>query len=116
MSISIPFKVNVSVYQVLKTIHEKGLPLAGLPSNKIPLPPKPFDIGTNEEARKDYSRKALAVHNYNATIDSKALLTEKIFSVADTYEQFEEFYFPLQYDFRGRIYCVPEGLNYQQND
>jgi DNA-directed RNA polymerase len=63
-----PFKVNVSVYQVLKTIHEKGLPLAGLPSSKIPLPPKPFDIGTNEEARKDYSRKALAVHNYNATI------------------------------------------------
>ena len=111
-----PFKVNVSVYQVLKTIHQKGLPLAGLPSSKIPLPPKPFDIGTNEEARKDYSRKALAVHNYNATIDSKALLTEKIFSVADTYEQFEEFYFPLQYDFRGRIYCVPEGLNYQQND
>ena len=24
--------------------------------------------------------------------------------------------FHLQYDFRYRIYCVPEGLNYQNND
>tara|TARA_B100000085_G_scaffold282611_2_gene311463 strand:- start:750 stop:2486 length:1737 start_codon:yes stop_codon:yes gene_type:complete len=111
-----PFMVNTPVYQVLKTIHDKGLAVAGLPSGKIELPPKPFDIATNEEARREYSRKALAVHNYNSTIDSKALLTEKIFTVADTYEQFDEFYFPLQYDWRGRIYCVPEGLNYQQND
>ena len=111
-----PFIINTPVYQVMKTIQDKGLSVAGLPQGKLPLPPKPHDIATNEEARKAYSRKALAVHNYNATIDSKALLTEKIFTVADTYEAFAEFYFPLQYDWRGRIYCVPEGLNYQQND
>lgn len=111
-----PFKLNVPVFQVMKTMYAKKLPIAGLPTGKIPLPPKPFDIATNVEARKEYSRKASPIYTYNATIDSKKLLTDKIFSVANTYEQFEEFYFPLQYDFRFRIYCVPEGLNYQQND
>ena len=90
--------------------------LQDYPSGKLPLPPKPFDIATNAEARKEYSRKASPIYSYNSTIDSKAILTEKIFSVADSYQQFDEFYFPLQYDFRLRIYCVPEGLNYQQND
>ena len=111
-----PFRINVPVFQVMKTVYKKGLPIAGLPSGKLPLPPKPFDIATNKEARREYSRKASPIYSYNSTIDSKAILTEKIFEVADTYEQFGEFYFPLQYDFRGRIYCVPEGLNYQQND
>ena len=35
-----PFRINVPVYQVMKTVHEKNLPIAGLPSGKIPLPPK----------------------------------------------------------------------------
>ena len=110
------FTINTPVYQVMRTIHDKGLAIAGLPSHKIEEPIKPIDIATNEVARKDYSRRKKAVCDFNATIDSKALLTEKIFTVADTYEQFDEFYFPLQYDFRFRIYCVPEGLNYQNND
>jgi len=110
------FTINIPVYQVMRTIHEKGLAIAGLPSHKIEEPTKPFDIATNEVARKDYSRRKKAVCDFNATIDSKALLTEKVFSVADTYQQFLEFWFPLQYDFRYRIYCVPEGLNYQNND
>jgi len=111
-----PFKMNVPVYQVMKAVYQKKLPIAGLPSHKLPEIPKPFDIATNEVARKEYSRKARPVFDFNATVDSKKILTDKIFNVADTYEQFQEFYFPLQYDWRGRIYCVPEGLNYQQND
>jgi len=110
------FTVSTPVYQVMKTCYHKGLDIAGLPGGKLEEPNKPFDIATNEEARKDYSRRKKAICDYNATIDSKALLTVKIFSVADTYEQFDEFYFPMQYDWRSRIYPVPEGLNYQQND
>ena len=110
------FTINTPVYQVMKTCDQNGLDIAGLPSGKLEDPIKPFDIATNEDARKDYSRRKKAICDYNATIDSKALLTIKIFSVADTYEQFDEFYFPMQYDWRSRIYPVPEGLNYQQND
>ena len=65
---------------------------------------------------KKYSQRKRAVCDYNSTIDSKFIHIQKIFSVADTYEQFLEFYFPMQYDFRLRIYCVPEGLNYQECD
>ena len=111
-----PFIVNKRTLQVMKTLYHKKLPIAGLPPYKLELPIKPHDIATNEEARKQYSHKKRSVHDYNSTIDSKFLHIEKIFSVADTYENFMEFYFPMQYDNRQRIYCVPEGLNYQECD
>ena len=51
------FTINTPVYQVMRTIHDKGLAIAGLPSHKIEEPIKPIDIATNEVARKDYSRR-----------------------------------------------------------
>ena len=50
------FTINTPVYQVMKTCYQNKLDIAGLPSGKLKLPIKPFDIATNEEARKDYSR------------------------------------------------------------
>ena len=111
-----PFIINKRVYQVMKTIFEKELPIAGFPAHKLELPIVPHDIATNEDARKKYSQKKRAICDYNSTIDSKFFHFEKIFKVAETYEHFLEFYFPMQYDFRYRIYCVPEGLNYQECD
>ena len=43
-----PFIINTPVYQVMKTIQDKGLSVAGLPQGKLPLPPKPkLPIRTN---------------------------------------------------------------------
>ena len=83
-----PFILNKRVYQVMKTIYEKKLAIAGFPSHKLELPIKPNDIATNEDARKKYSQRKRAVCDYNSTIDSKFIHIQKIFSVADTYEQF----------------------------
>ena len=44
------FTINIPVYQVMRTIHDKGVAIAGLPSHKIEEPTKPFDIATNEVA------------------------------------------------------------------
>ena len=112
-----PFKVNVKVLQVAKSVWDKGLTVGKLPSRySIPFPPKPFDIATNEEARKDYSRKKRAVHDARETQSSKILLFEGIFNLATDYAQYPNIYFPMQYDWRGRIYAVPQYLNYQNND
>mgnify|MGYP003132929040 FL=1 len=111
------FKINTKVYQVANTIFGRGSTVGKLPSTEdTPLPPKPVDIATNAEARKQWKQKASIVHEYNATLKSKRLLISKLLGVAETYENEPEIYFPLQYDFRSRVYCVPMFLNYQGND
>ena len=111
------FTINKKVYQVANTIFGNGSIVGKLPSTEdMPLPPKPKDISTNPVSRKEWKQKASIVHNYNATLKSKRLLITKLLGVADTYENEPEKYFPLQYDFRSRLYCVPMFLNYQGND
>jgi len=111
------FKINTKVYQVANTVFHNGSVVGKLPSTEdIPLPPKPFDIATNEEARKKWKRKAARVYSENAELKSKRLLIDKLLWVASEYDQYPEHYYPMQYDFRGRVNCVPIFLNYQGND
>ena len=112
-----PFKINIKVYQVANTVFHNGSVVGKLPSTEnIPLPPKPYDIATNKITRKQWKRKASQVHQENAELKSKRLLIDKLLWVADEYDQYPEHYYPLQYDFRGRVCCVPIFLNYQGND
>ena len=112
-----PFKINIKVYQVANSAFHNGSVVGRLPSTEnIPLPPKPHDIATNKKARKQWKRKASQVHQENAELKSKRLLIDKLLWVADLYDQYPEHYYPLQYDFRSRVYCVPMFLNYQGND
>jgi len=111
------FKINIGIYQVVSTIVGKGGVVGKLPSTeKIPLPPKPFDIATNEVAKTKWKRKAAPVHEENAKLKSKRLLIDKLLWVSREYEQEHEINFPMQYDFRGRLCCVPNFLNFQGND
>lgn len=111
------FKINIKVYQVANTVFHNGSVVGKLPSTEnIPLPPKPFDIATNEKARKQWKRKASQIHQENAELKSKRLLIDKLLWVAEEYDQYPEHYYPMQYDFRDRIYCVPQFLNFQGND
>ena len=82
-----PFKINIKVYQVANTIFHNGSVVGKLPSTEnIPLPPKPFDIATNEDARKRWKRKASQIHQENATLKSKRLLIDKLIWVANEYQ------------------------------
>ena len=58
-----PFKVNKAVLQVARSVWDKGLTVGKLPSKfKEEIPPKPFDIDTNIEARKEGANlKSLSV-------------------------------------------------------
>ena len=66
----------------------KGLTVGKLPSKfKEEIPPKPFDIDTNIEARKKWSKLKRAICDANETKDSKILLTKSIFEIAEDYEK-----------------------------
>ena len=53
------FKINTKVYQVANTVFHNGSVVGKLPSTEnIPLPPKPFDIATNEKTRKQIPKNS----------------------------------------------------------
>lgn len=113
-----PFVINTRVLDVLKEFWSRSLEIAGLPSREDKeLPPRPHDIATNLESRKDWSRSAMKVHKWNEVTRSKRVQLSKTVWLADKFKEFETgIYFPYQADFRGRLYCVPNFLNPQGPD
>jgi|SRR5215469_7193947 len=47
---------------------------------------------------------------------SKKLLQENILGLANVYSNIPEFFIPVRLDYRGRLYCISEYLNYQSNE
>lgn len=112
-----PWAINEPVLEVLKEAWERGLTVAKLPSREaIPLPPKPADIETNEEARKEWKKAASKVHSANAKLKSRRIQLRKVVELAERFSAYPQFYFPHQLDFRGRSYAVPMFLNPQGPD
>lgn len=103
-----PWQVNKQVLDVMKQLWDSGASLAGLPPRDgLPLPPKPFDIDTNEDAKKAYRVEAARTYQRNLSILGKRIGFNMMLGVATRYAEFERIYFPYQLDFRGRIYAIP---------
>lgn len=82
----------------------------------FPLPPKPVDIADNKLARKEWSRLASKVYGLRARTTSRALQHIQLLWLANKFKDEAALYFPMQMDFRGRMYAVPSNLNPQGND
>jgi len=111
------FKINNKVLDVAKSIWDKGLTVGKIPAKyNLDVPPKPHDIADNKQARIDWSRRKKAICEYNASLNSQRILFAKVFEIASTYQPFPSIQFPCQYDYRFRLYCVPQFFNYQNGD
>lgn len=55
-------------------------------------------------------------NNIYKSYNSKVLLQEFILEIAHFYKNFNEIYFPVRIDQRGRLYCTPSFFNYQSNE
>lgn len=112
-----PYKVNTKILEVFKEFWSNSLELAGLPSRQDrELPPRPDNIAENDEARREWSRRASKVHRWNETTRSKRVQIAKTLWLAEKFKDYPSIYFPYQADFRGRLYCVPGFLNPQGPD
>lgn len=114
-----PWRINWKVLEVMSKLWEEGTPLACIPpKDGLPLPPKPFDIETNEEARKSYRIEAARIYRRNLSILGKRIGFSMTLGLAERYAEYPAIYFPYQLDFRGRIYAVsylnPQGPDYQK--
>lgn len=112
-----PYTINHEVLAIMEGFQERNWTIPGLEGAvELELPPKPLDIETNEEARKEYSIKARNVHEHNAAAVSMRLTFQRTLAIAQRFENERVLYFPNQLDFRGRVYPMPNHLNPQGPD
>lgn len=114
----VPWKINTQVLEVVdKYFSEKRsindiLPFHGLQD----LPPKPHDMETNENARKYWRRQANMVYRTNYENKTRFFLIAKTIHIARLLKQWDKLWFPMQLDFRGRMYYSTECLHPQGSD
>ena len=125
-----PWRVNTRVHEVLALMWENGSTLAGLPDrDSEPLNPLPGGLpadATKEMTaayRKDHPEEwelfkatRKKIHSNNVRKQSKRVAILKIITTADRLAKYDEFWFPYQMDWRGRMYPVVGTLNPQGQD
>jgi hypothetical protein len=62
-----------------------------------------------DRKRKLYKRELADLESFK----SKRFVQENILAIADIFENVDEFFIPVRLDYRGRIYCSSNYLNYQ---
>lgn len=112
-----PWKINGAMLTLVKEIWEAGLEVKGLPSRlDAPLPAKPANYETNVDSKKAWKAAAADVFRNNLRSGSKRLQAAKIMWLAERFAEEKAIWFPVQLDFRGRMYHLPQYLNPQGCD
>lgn len=125
-----PWRINTRVLEVLKELWDSGVVSAGLPSREpTPLPPLPgnLPVDATKEMTKAYreanpkeweswkiDRKRAYMENTRR--QSKVVAILKILTTSERMTKYDQFWFPYQMDWRGRIYPVVGSLNPQGQD
>jgi DNA-directed RNA polymerase len=113
----VAYTLNPFIVDVARTLLERGIAVGKfVPVVETPLPPKPVDIADNAESRKDYRRRAAEVMNVNAQQFKRSCRTRMTMNAVDVFQQYEKFYIPWSFDYRGRAYPIPAFLTPQCTD
>lgn len=111
------WQINRDVLALVEELADKGLSMGKLPTaEREPMPNKPADIASNEEARKEWRRKAHAVKEKNHIRDNRALELSRVLTTATRLKGHDAIFFPHNMDFRGRIYPISHFLTPQGDD
>lgn len=118
------YHVNSYTLDVIGLIMERGGDVAGIPQlkpyDKLPaFPYKDEEIEKSEELQvlfKEHKKKIVSLIHKENQRQGKALRCTMVYKLAKDFSRFETIYFPMNIDFRGRIYPIPNGLNPQGDD
>ena len=112
----VKYRLNPFIVNVAMLLEDRGISVGKfLPIINYELPPKPFDIADNKEARKKYRREAAEVMNMRAAEFKRSCRTRMTMEAVRRYEN-REFYIPWSFDYRGRAYPIPAFLTPQDTD
>ena len=113
----VAYTLNPFTVKVAETLLEKGIGVGKfVPIFELPLPPKPPDIDTNKESRKDYRRRAAEVMNINAQAYGRSCRTRMTMNAVKIFKDKKKFFVPFSFDYRGRCYPIPAFLTPQDTD
>jgi len=111
------YKLNPFIVKVAKLLQKKEVVVGKfLPVIHYDLPPKPFDIAENEEARKSYRKAARQVMDRQAQETRRSCRTRMTMKAVDKFKDKKEFFIPWSFDYRGRAYPIPAFLTPQDTD
>lgn len=116
-----PLRVNRWLLGVVREIWASGGNLGGLPPTENPDRPEPLPDGADEKARRRQSKKLEAWHRRCIELEG---LRKSFHEAADDAAWMdrlrdaghESFWWPLQDDYRGRVYPLAPHLSYPGND
>ena len=113
----VAYTLNPFTVRVAEALLEKGVEVGKfVPICELPLPPKPVDIETNRDSRKDYRRRAAEVMNINAQAYQRSCRTRMTMNAVMIFKDKEKFFIPFSFDYRGRCYPIPAFLTPQDTD
>lgn len=112
-----PFRINEYILGVASKLWEMGGGMAGLPPiERLPLPARPLDIDTNEEARKRWRTEAAKQYDKDVKLRSKRKASIYEIDAGRRFSKFSRIYFPWRFDYRSRMYPDPMHLHPQADD
>ena len=112
----VSYKLNPFIVEVAEELEEKGISVGKFrPVIQHIIPPKPFDIATNEEARREWRKSAAIARNKQAAEVRKSCRTRMTMDVVREFKD-KEYYIPWSFDYRGRVYPIPNLLTPQDTD
>jgi DNA-directed RNA polymerase len=112
----VSYKLNPFIVEVAKELEERGISVGKFrPVIEHIIPPKPVDIATNEQARKEWRKSAAIARNKQAAEVRKSCRTRMTMDVVREFEG-KEYYIPWSFDYRGRVYPIPNLLTPQDTD
>ena len=113
----VAYTLNPFTVRVAETLMDRQIQVGKfIPVVEMPLPPKPVDIATNFDSRKDYRRRAAEVMNINASAFQKSCRTRMTMNAVRTFIDKDKFFIPWSFDYRSRVYPIPAFLTPQDTD
>lgn len=114
------YSINNRVLGVLKDVWKSNAQIDLPPTQPYSMPKCPFNVQDKSELNdeellelKAWKSEMTALHTLETARVSKCLQTVRVLQLAEQYRKTEAFWYPLQMDFRGRVYTTVNGLSPQ---
>ena len=112
----VKYRLNPFTVMVAEELEEREIEVGKFrPVINHPDPPKPFDINTNEEGRKQWRKDKAISRNKNANEWRISCRTRMTMNCVREFKD-KDYYIPWSYDYRGRAYPIPSFLTPQDTD
>lgn len=108
------YRINTETLAVLEEIVDKGGDMAGI-ERLEPYEKLPKLLNPSEEELKAHKKKAVEIIHKEIARKSKAIRVYKTLHQAKAFSKYETIYFPVNIDFRGRVYPM-SYLSHQGDD